>query len=111
MSFDSVPDRFRKLPKLTPEVRKQLSRDKKCWNCHEAGHRSFDPECPALPYADAINEWRKKDDASTRLRMATLDDDSDSDYEDQIPADDLPDEDIDGENLINLNPKENSGND
>ena len=41
-----MPEKFRNLSQLTPELREQLMRAGKCLRCREPGHRQFDPACP-----------------------------------------------------------------
>ena len=43
---DSLPEKYRNLPTLTPELRSQLLQDRKCLRCREQGHRMNDPACP-----------------------------------------------------------------
>ena len=46
-----VPEKYRNLPPLTPEVRAQLMRDGRCMRCRERGHLQSDPVCPLAPFS------------------------------------------------------------
>ena len=87
-------EKYRRLPKLTSQVRSQLSRENKCWNCHEPGHRANNDTCPLYEYANLLKAQRIKD-KPTYLRMAKVDE---LDYEDQLSADELPSD--EGEDLL-----------
>ena len=102
ISLSTMPEKYRRLPKLTSSMRSQFSRDNKCWNCHEPSHRANQDVCPLYEYADLLKAQRLKDKA-THLRMATLDD---SDYDDQLSESELPskpESSSEGEDLIDLN--------
>ena len=61
------PEQYRKLPKMTAELRAQLDAEGKCRACREPGHMSFEEACP-------INKWRKANELanSSSLSLAQI---------------------------------------
>ena len=62
-NYNDLPDRYKNLPPLTPELRVQLMRDRKCLRCRELCHRQLDGQCPMRGVA-RMKLFCKKEDAS-----------------------------------------------
>ena len=44
--YNEVPQKYRNMPQLTPELREQLMSANKCLRCRESGHKQFEAACP-----------------------------------------------------------------
>ena len=73
LSSEDLPEKYRNLPHLTPELRVKLIQENKCLRCRGPGHRQTEAVCPLYNYgrpelavrsAEAVSESSGKEETT-----------------------------------------------